>query len=209
MTDDPIRIAWAAGVIEGEGCIQATTNTKSTHDGRQLYSFCLRVVMTDRDILERLAEIFGVNAVHLYANTQGLGTKQLYRWEVRRVEHVKAICLVIYPHMGERRRGQIDHVLRTIEENPPVTGAERARRTWVTRRERETAPKHILLFDELARGASIPKAARAAGIDQSTVYRWRICCPELWARVEETMAAATTANPPEVRGTLAILGGEV
>lgn len=136
VTDNPVLIAWAAGLIEGEGCIQATPSYKSSYDGRQLYSYCLRVVMADRDVLERLASAIGSAAVHPYRNTQGLGKKQLYRWEVRQAERVKEVCEAIHPLMGERRQAQIDHVLQTISENPPVDNAERVRRTWATRRAR-------------------------------------------------------------------------
>lgn len=54
----------------------------------------------------------------------------------------------------------------------------------------KTRHRHDRLFAALARGASVPKAATAAGLCASGVYRWKRTRPDLWARVEATMAAA-------------------
>lgn len=130
---DVVRLAWAAGLIEGEGCILALPGRKSAYDGGQLYVFTLKVVMSDGDVLERLRDAFAIGEVTPYRNTQGLGRKQLHRWEIRRRDAVEAICRAIYPFMGQRRRAQIDYVLDILANNPPVVAAERARRTWIGR----------------------------------------------------------------------------
>lgn len=137
--DNRERIAWAAGVIEGEGCIQATKGRLSSHDGRRLICFSLRVVMTDLDVIERLHETFGVGSVFPYKNLHGLGTKQLYCWDVRRATDVKAVCVAIHSFMGQRRKAQIDAVLQALEAFPPVDNAERVRRSWITRKTKATA----------------------------------------------------------------------
>lgn len=133
------RVAWAAGLIEGEGSIQVIKGRRSRYDGRDMFSFQLRVVMTDRDVLERLRDVFGVGTVSAYRNTQGLGKKQLYRWDIRRAELVREACRAIYPYMGERRRAQIDHVFAVMDANPLTSNSDRVRRRWATIRARASA----------------------------------------------------------------------
>lgn len=53
-----------------------------------------------------------------------------------------------------------------------------------------TRRRYDRLMAELAAGSSIPKAAAAAGLTSSGVYRWKRTRPDLWARVQETMQAA-------------------
>jgi hypothetical protein len=133
---DPLHIAWAAGVIEGEGSFSVRFRRKSTVDDRQYYGFRVRVVMTDLDVVERVRDVFRCGHMDSYANTGGLGTKRLYRWDVSRAEDVRAVCTVIYPFMGKRRKAQIDHVLRMLVDYPPTTTAERVRRMWLVRKAR-------------------------------------------------------------------------
>lgn len=128
------EIAWAAGIIEGEGSIQAAVRARRGSNGEPLLYVRVRVVMTDRDILERLFSIFGGRPVVAYANTQGLGTKQLYRWEMSTRSGTLTVCDQIYGWMGERRRGQIDRLRALAAANPPVSTEERMRRTWASRR---------------------------------------------------------------------------
>lgn len=130
---DPVSVAWAAGLIEGEGCVLALANRHSTYDGRPLWVYRVKVVMTDADVLERLVQVFGVGHVLPYRNTQGLGKKQLYRWEISRADQAKAICEAIYPFMGERRKAQIDVVLETMAANPRASRSDQVRRMWETR----------------------------------------------------------------------------
>lgn len=50
----PTDIAWLAGIIEGEGCINIERKR-----GRASASILLRLAMTDRDVVERAASILG------------------------------------------------------------------------------------------------------------------------------------------------------
>jgi hypothetical protein len=90
--------------------------------------------MTDRDVLARLHDLFEGRPIVPYANLEGLGKKQLYRWEVNSRAAVLRVCDEIYPWMGERRRRQIDRLLALTAENPPISTEERVRRTWASRR---------------------------------------------------------------------------
>lgn len=132
---DRVSVAWAAGVIEGEGYIQAARRKdRSAHEPNDGYVLIkVRVVMSDCDVLEKLRDVFGVGRVTPYRNTQGLGKKQLYRWDAASRVAVTLVCDAIYPWMGERRRAQIDRLRALLAAYPPVSGSERARRTWLTR----------------------------------------------------------------------------
>lgn len=131
---DPLGVAWAAGIIEGEGCILSALRSQPASQSQGKYiAIRVRVVMTDRDVVERLRDIFGIGRVFPYRNTQGLGTKQLFRWDASSRKDVTAVCDAIYPWMGVRRRAQINRLRALLEAYPPVSGSERARRTWLTR----------------------------------------------------------------------------
>lgn len=134
MTAD--NIAWAAGLIEGEGSIYSSVRAvRAKYDPSRRYIVVrVRVVMTDRDVVEKVCAIVGAGKVSPYVNTQGLGKKPLYRWEVSRRQTVEALCSAIYPWMGHRRRAQIDRVRELLQKYPETSGAERSKHTWITRR---------------------------------------------------------------------------
>ena len=128
-------IAWASGIIEGEGSIQATNRTtNSSFDGRKFCYYTLRVVMTDLDIIERLKLVFGFGIVGNYSNLSRLGKKPIYRWDVRRRFQAETVCILIYPYMGTRRKSQIDLLFQMMDSNPFIDNAEKVRRMWITRR---------------------------------------------------------------------------
>lgn len=131
---DPQLVAWAAGVIEGEGSIQSALRSYRSAHCDEYVAIRVRVVMTDEDILARIQNVFGVGRVLAYRNTRGLGKKQLYRWDASSRADVVRVCDAIYPWMGMRRRAQIDQLRALLASHPPVSASERSRRTWVTRR---------------------------------------------------------------------------
>lgn len=135
----PVQVAWAAGVIEGEGSIYAAVRNKRGHKDGKLIVLRIRVVMSDRDVVARLAAVFGVGKVHPYRNLKGLGTKPLFRWEVSARADVRMVADAIYLWMGERRRARLDELRALDAAYPLVSGQERARRTWATRHENRAA----------------------------------------------------------------------
>lgn len=61
-----VEIAWAAGVVDGEGCLHIT-NTAPAKSARTLtrqYNLHLRIAMCHRPTLDRLQAIFGSGSVH-------------------------------------------------------------------------------------------------------------------------------------------------
>src|SRR3989304_344537 len=96
-------LAWAAGLFEGEGSIQAGT---PNGPARQR----LHLVMADFDRVQLFAQIVGVG--RLYNKGPGtLGTKPLRWWICWRFEDVQAVLAMLWPWLGPRRRNKAREVL--------------------------------------------------------------------------------------------------
>ena len=93
-------IYWAAGIIEGEGCIISGVDQKKKSKYARL-----AVEMCDLDILKRLQAILGPYA-HLRERTE---TQLRPHWRTR---YILQICgpalaswlMTLYPLLGERRK---------------------------------------------------------------------------------------------------------
>jgi len=104
------RVAWVAGIIEGEGCIVVSKRNRPLVKGRKypVRQFRLAVEMTDLDVLIKLKEILGqyatlreripknFNPNHRRRYILCLTGKELASW-----------LMMIYPFMGERRKKRI------------------------------------------------------------------------------------------------------
>ncbi len=94
------QIAWLAGIIEGEGSFLVKGHRAAT----------IQVVMTDRDIIDRLVEITGVGRIHGYAPAKA-HYKQAWDWRVRRRAHIIFIIDAVMPWLGQRRATAAQRVL--------------------------------------------------------------------------------------------------
>ena len=97
---DAVRTAWAAGLFEGEGCIEIS--------GRQAQNVRLRVNMTDRDVIEKFAEIAGcgtVREVRAPSIVQHQNWKQTWGWSISQGDECRRLLQLWLPHLG-RRRGE-------------------------------------------------------------------------------------------------------
>jgi hypothetical protein len=99
------EIAWAAGIIEGEGCIGWVTRT----------SVSVNVSMTDEDVIRRLHAVLGVGGVTAHDRSPH---KTQYRWSVRNRDGAEFVLRAIRPWMGQRRGVRIDEALERLERNP-------------------------------------------------------------------------------------------
>lgn len=100
-----LDIAWAAGLLEGEGSFTARTNSP-----------VLRVscVMTDLDILERLQSIFG-GLIHKNSrDTKHYKDhwKDSWSWSASG-DTAKTIMTSVLPYMGGRRSNKINELLES------------------------------------------------------------------------------------------------
>lgn len=94
-----IDLAWAAGLLEGEGSFIWLASRRK-----------LRVQMqhTDWDILIRLQKILGgiINDVPARENR-----KQCWNWGINRHSQAAGTMMMLFPFLGERRRSQVRDVL--------------------------------------------------------------------------------------------------
>ena len=94
-------IEWAAGLFEGEGCI----------DPRGY----IKLEMTDKDVVIDFQKVFGVGSI--YEPKPRAGRKQSYYFQVGNKRDVKYMLDTMLPHFGQRRAYKALNCLDDIELN--------------------------------------------------------------------------------------------
>lgn len=93
-----VDLAWAAGIIDGEGCVRLERRVQGVNP-----TFILTVIVanTDPRIVTRLAEIFGLGTIHgrKYSNPRN---RPSFAWKVssRQAEHVLRL---VAPYLVSKR----------------------------------------------------------------------------------------------------------
>ena len=103
---DNSKIAWAAGLIEGEGTI-CVKSRGGVYVG---------VSMTDEDVVRRIHYIAEIGTVTMPKKIEN--RKQVWTWRAAKRSEVVAFIKLLRPHMGIRRTAAIDKVLQYDKENP-------------------------------------------------------------------------------------------
>lgn len=94
--------AWAAGLIEGDGCIYVPETADATPR--------VSVEMTDQDVVRRVGRVLRVGDMYgPYARRRG--HKTLWRWQVSGWSGCRRVVLAIYPWLCSRRRAKADNFL--------------------------------------------------------------------------------------------------
>src|SRR5690606_28587602 len=106
------KVAWAAGIVEGEGCI---IMSEYSQDGRVRRQVRLAVEMTDLDVLERLAEVFGPRTRLRQRKPPSLNPRHRDRY----ILTLSGVALLewlqtLYPFFGDRRKRKVREALRMI-----------------------------------------------------------------------------------------------
>jgi hypothetical protein len=105
-TWSPIDIAWAAGLIEGEGSIQVRKKANGAS---------VVVQMTDEDVLKSMQSRLGIGTVNgPYGHAGTSVRKPRWMWQIGHQRDVARLLLAITPMMGVRRREQIDRAVDAI-----------------------------------------------------------------------------------------------
>ena len=96
---DKLKLAWAAGIIDGEGCI--LIYQAHTHTG-EAWVLRLMVVNTSLLMLKRLKHIFGVGTIHP-RKRHSSKHQPVWHWEVstRKAEYVLRLVL---PYLVNKKR---------------------------------------------------------------------------------------------------------
>jgi hypothetical protein len=108
-----VELAWLAGLLEGEGAF-VVQHVKA--DARQAARVRVRVSlqMTDQDVVERVRTVVGLGKVGTY-HPHSERHKDTYVWGISSKGVVVPLLQLLRPHMGQRRRTQIDACLAAVE----------------------------------------------------------------------------------------------
>ena len=108
--------AWAAGVLEGEGCF----SIHRRNDRSNTLNTAIHCEMTDEDVVVRLRDIFEVGSVNIRANVSGRNDhrrrKATWIWSAQSKRDVLEVILRVLPYLGERRKAKAKELLASIEE---------------------------------------------------------------------------------------------
>lgn len=92
-------LAWAAGFIDGEGCIQIAKGT--TGDGYTYYSLNLTATQLDPEPLEKLRAMFGGSI--MLTNSAARRNNPIWRWQAAPVPALAALVAML-PYLTVKRR---------------------------------------------------------------------------------------------------------
>lgn len=111
MGDDltGINLAWASGIIEGEGTISLI----KVKDRKNSYSPRITVTMTDKDIIKRLFDIFKVGTIR--GPIKNKNHKDLWSWSVQNQSGCFNVLIEIMPYLGDRRLTKAKELFKYLE----------------------------------------------------------------------------------------------
>ena len=126
MTFDDIKsrekLAWAAGIFEGEGCFCFSASIKSQKGRGPLHA---SVKMTDEDVVRRFHSIIGLGAVYTVKSRakklNGEYRKQQWCWQVGSFEDFQAVVAMLWSWLYSRRRAKAKDILTRYHALEPIS----------------------------------------------------------------------------------------
>lgn len=113
--DKETQYAWAAGILEGEGCFSIFKRK----DRRSTNTVAIHCEMTDEDTINTLFAVFKVGTVKVRLNTSGrIDTrkrKPTYIWSVQNKLGILEVLLRVMPYLHSRRLEKASELLAHIE----------------------------------------------------------------------------------------------
>lgn len=103
-------VAWFSGLFEGEGCVGYYVDKRNPNTGYVR----LQIESTDKDIVDRLVEIWGGKIWFNTSPSKPKHHKPSWRWYISNKKEVRFIIEKMYPYLGQRRRQRCDEVLERI-----------------------------------------------------------------------------------------------
>lgn len=114
--DSDAVYAWAAGILEGEGCF----SIHRRKDRSNTLNTAIHCEMTDEDIIRRLHAVFKVGTVNARRNMSGRkdtrARKATWIWSAQKKSDVLEVILRVLPYLGERRAAKAKELMVSIEE---------------------------------------------------------------------------------------------
>jgi hypothetical protein len=100
------EIAWAAGLFEGEGCIDCT---RRKYRDKVYVTPRLQLSMTDEEVVRKFHETLGCGRVNGPYRSR-LSTRPYWRWAAHGKE-TRVVLDVFLPFLSGRRRAKAEEVL--------------------------------------------------------------------------------------------------
>lgn len=104
-----LEIAWAAGLLEGEGSFSRYPRRGGSS------GYTIKCGMCDKDVVEKLCRVLGVGYVERF-QPKDSGHKAQWILRINRLHHVYAVCVAIHEFLGERRRQRVESLLKGMNE---------------------------------------------------------------------------------------------
>jgi len=109
------QLAWAAGLIDGEGCFAVTRGRFNSKTNHQSVSAALKISQASLDgspeVLVRMQELFGGRLYTHVAHTNP-NAKPQYDWQISGFVAVQAVLAAIWAWLSGIKREQAVRVLR-------------------------------------------------------------------------------------------------
>lgn len=111
-----IETGWAAGLFEGEGCLNAYQRAGGK------WQVQARLAMTDQDVVRRFAEVMGVGSLRGPICSERDNHKPMYEWYVQSAPGVLRVISLLLPMLGTRRRTRAIEVAQVAMSIAPHNG---------------------------------------------------------------------------------------
>lgn len=145
-----VAIAWAAGLFEGEGSISVEHN-----------KIRVTIEMTDRDVLEKIQEIFGGSLYDLKIRAPHY--KPSYKWMLTSSHTAAEFLDYVMPYLFARRKNRAEEAL-TLYKSLEKKKIERAVKL---------NKKANRILDLKKSGMSDKAIAAELGLERSTITKFR------------------------------------
>jgi len=107
---EELDVAWAAGILEGEGCFfiyDRNIRTGSKNIG-------IRCNMTDEDIILRLKDVFSFGTIHVKSPKKPQH-KVGWEWRLEKHSSIEEVINKVLPYLGKRRSSKAKELLAYID----------------------------------------------------------------------------------------------
>ena len=107
------QIAWAAGLFCGEGSTHLRTR-KSRNGQKDYVTPCLSVPQSNREVLDRFQEVFGVgrvNGPYSYPNGTSHAKNPVFRYSIDGGKTASEVLRLMWPYLSTEKRNQAQIVL--------------------------------------------------------------------------------------------------
>jgi hypothetical protein len=114
------RLAWLAGIIDGEGCVSYRKVQEYHTRDKKMYErvrWSIRIANTDSGILDACSEVFEELGVHhtRYDDARTTRTgKLVYNLCVHRLRDVLRVAVAIEPYVQSKKRATIERMLSEL-----------------------------------------------------------------------------------------------